>query len=1107
MNEINSMTNTKDINKKKHISNKIKNLKQNFHDINYNKYNPFRLKLGNTTKNSPINCRNKIIGYVYMNKTNLYIPKMISKVNKNKNITLENNKRNNKHKSNKKKKKKNSQKQSRNIKKNLSKFNKINLNKKNNYIHSISLAQNSKIKTKDFFDNKERNSSINKPKKNIINKPTIRKEKNNKYQRNLQNNIKNSNSTNISYLNLFKATKHSPNLKVMKIINNIYMKKKKNDIKYKKYSNSVINSRKNTNSKEKKDSKNKNNNTYNTINNKKIFNIFNKKVIQNIKKKKSINLIRKKIISNIFTFTNDKMKNKYQNLITEYPKATKIHNRQKKNNNYSYLKSEDFPKTSINIKNKQININNNHLLNSYTNHIIKISSEKNSRKKEKTKININNKIYQKKTNNNNLNKYKENLDSNLNYKLFPLTSTQTKYARNNNYSKNIKNKTKSKSNKIRKNRSQSNPKDKKRNKSNKKYNDNNNIYLNRYSVNEKKKTIISITKNFNKKTKFEKKYNNINRKNYPIKRNSNNTNNFIINICQSKSVYPESSLEYKKIKRNINLTISLLQSNSKNKTTLKNKNKNISNQSIKKYDSNNIFKDDSQLIINNKDSHYYNEISEKLSKKIKKYGKEHNYSEYPKTDLSFYIIGRSIGHGAFGKVNLALHVLSGHIVSIKSFNKKKNLFPLNKIKNEVKIMSKLRKSDNIVKLFEIFETKDYYCLVMENVVGGNLLNTINKMNKIPENLSKIIFKQLITTLKYMHTNNIVHRDIKPDNILLDLDNTIKLCDFGVSKIIPQGHLINDSCGTPAFIAPEILKGIPYNPYLTDIWSSGVVLYVMITGFFPFRGINETQLHESILSGIYPMPKDISVELSDLLSRILNIVPENRISLDGILEHPWLNDDINKSNKNKDFNLNLFTKAEKIIYGKLKINYKKTNIGIQLENFTNKNIDSFYEEENQNVQTMSIVFTPYNSNREKDEDEDLYYDDVIIEDDIMKFTPKIQEINRLYEIHNNYDFDQGYIIDNKEFLRKKLKVSIKNSFEIDKGKDIIKSKFKKELSSISNDFLTMNTSINKDRYVIDEEAIKYVENFGYKKEYIIKSIGSNEMNHATATYYLKLSLKK
>jgi serine/threonine protein kinase len=400
---------------------------------------------------------------------------------------------------------------------------------------------------------------------------------------------------------------------------------------------------------------------------------------------------------------------------------------------------------------------------------------------------------------------------------------------------------------------------------------------------------------------------------------------------------------------------------------------------------------------------------------------------------------------------------------------------------------------------------------MENVVGGNLLNAINKMNKIPENLSKIIFKQLITTLQYIHSNNIVHRDIKPDNILLDLDNTIKLCDFGVSKIIPQGQLINDSCGTPAFIAPEILMEKDYNPYATDVWSSGVVLYAMVTGFFPFRGINETQLHENILTGIYPKPNNISEELLDLLTKILNTNPTKRISIDEILKHPWLNDadDINNVKyKYKDFGLNLFTKAEKIIYGKMKLNYKKVSKDIQLENFTNKNIDSYYEEENQNVQTMSFVFTPYNTNREKDEDEDLYYDDVNIEDDIIQFTPKVQEISRLYEIHNNYEFDQGYIIEKKELWRKRLKVSIKNTIEKDKNKNNKKSSGKKEMTdSSNNNLLKINVSMIKDSFKIDEEVIKYVENFGYKKEYIIKSLELNELNHATATYYLKLSLKK
>jgi serine/threonine protein kinase len=282
---------------------------------------------------------------------------------------------------------------------------------------------------------------------------------------------------------------------------------------------------------------------------------------------------------------------------------------------------------------------------------------------------------------------------------------------------------------------------------------------------------------------------------------------------------------------------------------------------------------------------------------------------------------------------------------------------------------------------------------------------------------------------------------------------------------------------------------------------------MVTGFFPFRGINETQLHENIISGIYPKPKDLSVELLDLLNQILNINPDKRISLEKILEHQWLNSNknINLINKNSFLNLNLFTKAEKIIYGKLKLNYKKENRDIQLENFTNKNIDSYYEEENQNVQTMSFVFTPYNSNRDRDDDDDLYYDDIIIEDNILQFTPKIQEISRLYEMHNNYEFDQGYIIEKKELWRKRLKVSIKNSFEIDQEKNSIKNSNKKEISEMNYNLLKINISINKDNYTLDEDAIKFVESFGYKREYIIKSIESNELNHAAASYYLKLSL--
>ena len=1113
MNEINSKIYSKNNQKKNLILNHIKDLRQNFNNSLSKYEGEYHPKLGKTTKTSPINFNKQVMKY---NK-NSYLEKRKNNINI------------------KSKSRKSSKKKSKEQKKNPQKdsLNKI----YKNFIHPKTNMKNDIIKSKKFNDEKMKNNSYNQTKIDNNKSKNGIKKRNKLLKRNLFiNNY--SSKNNISNFNLVTSTKQNNNIKVMKIVNNILTKKRKNDIKY---FNTAINSRKNTNSKEKNNSKNKNNKTYtinrtkNNNNNKIIKNLKkynNNEINTNIKRNNQNNLKRKNIVRNIVVFINNQ--NKYKSLMDKYPKEIINKNKHIKNNKYSNLKFDDSTQTTINIKNKQNKIkriSNNYFLDFDKSNIKEGIKNKRT---EKRKENLRN-IMNMKKQNYSLYKYNENFNSNLTYKLFPLTSTNTKNI-NNKKNEKIKNKTKSKSTKKKDNyykkynndinmnkktktkfienqkgKIKSDSKNKKNNSSNKKYKELNNIYINRYTKNKNRKNIINIDIYYDKKNIFNKKHNILmNKKNNFPKRNNHNINNFVINIFHNKSTYPDSHIEYPKNTKYINLTTSLIKSNSKNEkyTDIKIDKNKSNNYSLEKYNDNNIKEDlltsknDKDSHINNKDSYYYNQISNKLSIKIKKYGKEHNYKEYPKTDLSFYKIGRSLGHGAFGKVNIALHVLSGHIVAIKSFNKKKNIFSLNKIKNEIKIMSKLRKSNNIVKLFEFFETNDYYCLVMENVVGGNLLNTINKMNKIPENLSKIIFKQLILTLKYIHSNNIVHRDIKPDNILLDLNNTIKLCDFGVSKIISKGELTDDSCGTPAFIAPEILLEKPYNPYATDIWSCGVVLYVMITGFFPFRGISETQLHENILKGVYPKPINISNELSDLLSKILNIFPNKRISIQQILEHPWLNN-YNDETENRDFNLNLFTKAEKIIYGKMKLNYKNISKDIQIENFTNKNIDSFYEEENQNVKTMSFVFTPYNSNREKDDDEDLYYDDVNIENDIIKFNSKVQEISRLYEIHNNYEFDQGYIIDRKEIWRKKLKVSIKNSFQNDKNKNNDKNNEMKCINN--NNLLKINDIINKENFTIDEEAIKYVENFGFKREYIIKSLELNEINHATATYYLKLSL--
>ena len=446
---------------------------------------------------------------------------------------------------------------------------------------------------------------------------------------------------------------------------------------------------------------------------------------------------------------------------------------------------------------------------------------------------------------------------------------------------------------------------------------------------------------------------------------------------------------------------------------------------------------------------------------------------------------------------------------------------MRKIKNEVKIMQKLRYHKGIIKLLEAFENEKYYFIIMENIIGGNLFNAINKMGKLPESLARNIFKQLIETVQYIHSKGIVHRDIKPDNILLNLNNQIKLCDFGVSKEIKKGILISDSCGTPAFIAPEILLDAPYDPYMTDIWSCGVVLYVMVSGFFPFAGINENELHQNILNGQFLMIDDISKELKDLINKILELNPNKRISINEILNHPWLNiEEDNNNQKNLLYKDDLFTNAEKIIYYKLRKNYKeiKNNDDFDLENFTYRNIETDYQDENLNDQSTSIIITPFNSKR-KDFDDDLFYNDINIENYLMKFLPKVNELNKLYELNNNCDFDQGIMLNrnynsnnklmnsfNESYLKKQNEIKIKNKEEKMIKIENKENKIDKN-NEIENENRVNNENINlkSDEIIFDDNIISYVENLGYKREYIIKSLELNDLNYATATYYLKFCI--
>ena len=1071
-----------------------------------------------TTKGSPLSINNKILKQISkittksINQNIDKIPTIIFNINSNQvyETNYKNIQNSNESKSNTKSKSKSNE--SNNLKKTTNQCNLIKnkIKKQNNFNAKI-------IKTKTQIQKIQIKKNNNLP-KNIINKNQIKE--NNSYKTSNPYHFYYTNNQKLNIGTSLSLTTKKNNLVGLQYINNMINKNNANNFKTTPITtkNSAKNSKekniKNSNSNHKennsKDNKksNKNNKIISMGTKKKINQ--QKLIIQNNNNLKS--LMKKFSISNL----NKNKKNK---------KETKSKN------------SDNFTNSkNITLLGKNSNSNLSSLNNFYSINMLSKSfanSKKNFKKninfyKTKVDTKIQNNEFQKKSN-----KY---FDIN-NHNIFPITISHYK----NNYINiniNINNKKNSiktannicNINKIIKNNSKKCQKNK-----------NSKIKLNDLS---KKKTLT--TNNTKIMNKINYKYELNDKKRYLYKNNIVNNGNSNSNNLKIKEL---SCFDLKKINMPITLTSSLLQTESwgkskefkktefkqvmyindkekkminRNLTNNENNNNinidliNINSKTSEKNDiNNNTISNKNELsTISQKDYNYYNEESLKKIKSIKKYGSEHNYNSYPKTNLSYYKIGRSIGHGAFGKVNIALHVLSGHIVAIKSFNKIKKTFPMNKILYEIKLLKKLRSHKNIIKYFEHFENEKHFFIVMENICGGNLLNAINKMSKFSESMAKNIFKQLIETIKYLHSIGIVHRDIKPDNILLDLDNTIKLCDFGVSKEVKEGQLLTDSCGTPAFVAPEILKDSPYNPYMTDIWSSGVVLYAMITGFFPFRGVNETELHKNILSGAFPKLKDVSNELKDLLNKILEVNPNKRITIDNILKHPWIiqNENIN-NNYTKNININIFTKAEKIIYGKLKLDYREANKEDILENFTYHNMETDYEEENQNVKTISFIKTPYNSRRPSDDEEDLFYDDVNIEDNITKFLSKVGELSRLYEVHNNIDFDQGFIIPRKDYNNKqKLMSSKNNSYEDEKIK-VEKKKENKRIiivdNIIENNFITNEDkekiSNRNKKLKINEKAVKFVENFGYNKEFIIKSLQLNEINHSIASYYLYLSL--
>lgn len=255
-----------------------------------------------------------------------------------------------------------------------------------------------------------------------------------------------------------------------------------------------------------------------------------------------------------------------------------------------------------------------------------------------------------------------------------------------------------------------------------------------------------------------------------------------------------------------------------------------------------------------------------------------------------YEVGKLLGCGAFAKVYHARDVATGQSVAIKVINKsrlKDNANLMNNIKREISIMSRLR-HPHIVKLIEVMATKGKIYIVLEFVKGGELFAKVAK-GRFSEDLGRKYFQQLISAVGYCHSRGVYHRDLKPENLLLDENADLKVSDFGLSALadhVRGDGLLHTLCGTPAYVAPEILAKKGYDGAKIDVWSCGIVLFVLVAGYLPFNDPNLMNMYKKIYKGEFRCPKWMTPDLKRFLSRLLDTNPETRISIDEIKQDSW-----------------------------------------------------------------------------------------------------------------------------------------------------------------------------------------------------------------------------
>ena len=429
-----------------------------------------------------------------------------------------------------------------------------------------------------------------------------------------------------------------------------------------------------------------------------------------------------------------------------------------------------------------------------------------------------------------------------------------------------------------------------------------------------------------------------------------------------------------------------------------------------------------------------------------------------KTDnlnINDFILKEDIGEGNFGKVKLCTYKPTGEEYAIKILNKEKIK---DKMKNtffkENEIAQKFNHI-NVIYVFKIFEDQENCYLVMECCKEGELFDYIVKKQRLTEEEASNFFYQIINGLEHIHNKGIAHRDLKPENLLLTNDKILKIIDFGLSHEFNGNDLLKTKCGSPSYAAPEIICCPYYDGFKTDIWCCGIILYAMLCGFLPFEGDDNTLLFRNILECDPEMPDWLSRTSRDLITRILNPDPDERITLEEIKKHKFYL----KGKKCCEIN---YDDINNIINSRAMINNNKQNIKIE-EDINNKKDEINLKNEENNGK--KYIYKYCNT----------------ISGNLLKIKP----FNKVYNIKNNNSINsfRKKIIDINLNFGKKIDM-LKNNGQINN-----KNKLNNEKNNNYNSINSSNNLINK-----DNKFSSFLSRLNsYRKPLFLKIISSSIKN--------------